>query len=68
MASRLAARRRQRTAVPIEQAAERLGLSAADVTDQLTKDPELEHIATTVLIAALSPESQEKLLFLMSGC
>lgn len=64
MASKLGERRRQRTAIPIEHAAERLGLSIEDVTERLSNDPQLEQVTTTVLIGALSTESAEKLLFL----
>ncbi|SDN76866.1 hypothetical protein SAMN05428965_1536 [Geodermatophilus sp. DSM 45219] len=64
MASKLGERRRQRTAVPVEHAAECLGIAVPEVTDRLTDEPELEHVTTTVLIGALSTESHEKLLFL----
>jgi hypothetical protein len=64
MAGKLGERRRRRTAIPIEQAAQRLGLSIEDVTERLSNDPQLEQLTTTVLIGALSTESAEKLMFL----
>jgi hypothetical protein len=59
--SRLGDRRRQRPAIAVQYAADRLGLPVEEITKALGDEPDLERVTITVMIGALSTESQSKL-------